>query len=265
MQLVGLAGRVAVVTGAARGLGLAAAERLACEGVHLALADPDGVALAAAARRLDGQGPRVTVHAGDPADAAAVARLAAQVQAVHGAVAFLVNVPPTPRPAAGTAPSTPPSLATIDDAVWAAVLATHLQATFLHCRALLPALEQPGGRIVNVLAPGARDEPAAQGAHLAAAAGGVIGLTRALAVELGPLGIIVNALAPGEIAAPRERGWQRPPLALAEQAQRLAQTPLGRVGRPAEVASLVALLLSDAGGYISGAIIDVNGGRYLAP
>ena len=121
------------------------------------------------------------------------------------------------------------------------------------------------GRIVNFTSIAARRGSDRVGVHYAAAKGGVIGLTKTLALELGPHGIRVNAIAPGYINTERMEAaaWGR--TTPGQHQALLGAIPLGRLGRPDDVAGVVALLCSDAGGYVSGATIDVNGGLYFGP
>jgi len=121
------------------------------------------------------------------------------------------------------------------------------------------------GRIVNFASIASRRGSTRVGAHYAAAKGGIIGLTKTLALELGPHGVTVNAIAPGFIKTERIAqalwGHDSP----AAEAAFIASLPLRRSGKPEDIAGVVAMLCSDAGGYVSGATIDVNGGWYFGP
>jgi 3-oxoacyl-[acyl-carrier protein] reductase len=269
MHLPGLDGRVAVVTGAASGIGRAIVHRLAGEGVRVAVADVYAAGLERLTRELGAK----TVHpfVVDLTDPGAVAELAGRVGGEVGDVSFLVNVaggpvapslqdPLPPLPAGARA------IEEIDDGSWARILAVNLTTAFLVCRAFVPAMKaRRAGRIVNFASIAARRGSDRVGVHYAAAKGGVIGLTKTLALELGPHGITVNAIAPGYINTERLEAavWGRQ--APGQHAALLAGIPLRRLGRPDDVAGVVALLCSDAGGYVSGATLDVNGGLYFGP
>ena len=153
----------------------------------------------------------------------------------------------------------------MDEKQWSAVIAANLTTAFLVCREFAPRMKASRfGRIVNFTSIAARRGSDRVGVHYAAAKGGIIGLTKTLALELGPFGITVNAIAPGFIKTRAHRGGglglQSP------EAQRLHPAlPLRRAGKPEDIAGVVAMLCSDAGGYVSGATIDVNGGWYFGP
>jgi 3-oxoacyl-[acyl-carrier protein] reductase len=270
MQLTGLAGRVAVVTGAASGIGQAVVRRLAAERVRLAVVDIYESGLDRLCGEL-GEAAAPEPFVADLTDPLEVADVAKRVLGEVGNASFLVNVAggpvapshenPLPRLPGRAFP-----IEEIDDVDWTRILATNLTTAFLVCRAFVPALKaQRFGRIVNFTSIAARRGSDRVGVHYAAAKGGVIGLTKTLALELGPHGITVNAIAPGFINTERMEAaaWGR---RTPEQHQALlAAIPLGRLGRPDDVAGIVALLCSDQGGYVSGATIDVNGGLYFGP
>jgi 3-oxoacyl-[acyl-carrier protein] reductase len=269
MRLTGLTGRVAVVTGAASGIGQAIVRRLVEEGVRLAVVDvyEDGL------DRLSRELPDAALapYVADLADPLEVMDLAKRVLGEVGNVSFLVNVAGGPVAPSHEDPLPPlqsraSPIEEIDDVDWARILATNLTTAFLVCRAFVPALKARGfGRIVNFTSIAARRGSDRVGVHYAAAKGGVIGLTKTLALELGPHNITVNAIAPGFINTERMAavswGRQEPD----QERALLAAIPLGRLGRPEDIAGIVALLCSDAGGYVSGATIDVNGGLYFGP
>lgn len=252
MPLKGLAGKRALVTGAASGIGQAVTKRLAGENVEVFATDIHKVAGAIVA---------------DLTDANDVEKLIAQV----GTPDFLVNV--AGGPVAPTRANTLPDLPThsaaledIDERQWAAVLAANLTSAFLVCREFAPRMKaKKGGRIINFTSIAARRGSDRVGVHYAAAKGGIIGLTKTLALELGPFGITVNAIAPGYIKTERiaRASWG---MQSAEAERMFVQSlPLRRAGKPEDIAGVVAMLCSDAGAYVSGATIDVNGGWYFGP
>jgi NAD(P)-dependent dehydrogenase (short-subunit alcohol dehydrogenase family) len=248
MPLGGLAGRRALVTGAASGIGQAVLERLKREGVEAFGADIH------AAPGLLGA---------DLTDPDELEKLAGRV----GAIDFLVNVAggpvaPTRSQTLPPLPSESLKLEDVDEAQWHGVIAANLTTAFLACREFAPRMKARGfGRIVNFASIAARRGSDRVGVHYAAAKGGVIGLTKTLALELGPHNVTVNAIAPGFIKTPRitEANWGNASEAF------IQALPLRRAGEPDDIAGVVAILCSDAGGYVSGATIDVNGGWYFGP
>lgn len=247
MPLEGLKGRRALVTGAASGIGSSIVRRLEAEGVEVVATDihPDGDVIVA-----------------DLTDADDVERLSAQA----GAPDFLINVAggPAAPTRADTLPPIPGAMALedLDLKEWNSVIAANLTTAFLVCREFAPRMKaRRFGRIVNFSSIAARRGSDRVGAHYAAAKGGIIGLTKTLALELGPFGITVNAIAPGFIKTPR--------IAAADwgdaSATFIDTLPLKRAGEPRDIAGVVAMLCSDAGGYVCGATIDVNGGWYFGP
>jgi len=247
MPLEGLKGRRALVTGAASGIGSSIVQRLKDEGVDVVATDihPAGDLIAA-----------------DLTDADDVERLAAQA----GTPDFLVNV--AGGPAAPTRAQTLPpipgaaALEDLDLKTWNSVIAANLTTAFLVCREFAPRMKaRRFGRIINFSSIAARRGSDRVGAHYAAAKGGIIGLTKTLALELGPFGITVNAIAPGFIKTPRiaAADWGN------ASATFLDALPLKRAGAPGDIAGVVAMLCSEAGGYVCGATIDVNGGWYFGP
>ena len=145
----------------------------------------------------------------------------------------------------------------IDLDEWDDVLATNLRGTYLGCRVVGAALRERGGggRIVNLASDAAFAASGASGAHYAASKAGVVAVTHRAATALAPHGVTVNAVAPAAIDGPLAQSVLRERLA-----EKLAEIPVGRLGRPEEVAALVSFLLSDDAAYITGATLDVNGG-----
>jgi len=252
MPLKGLKGRRALVTGAASGIGQAVLSRLTKEGVETFGSDihPAGGLLVA-----------------DLTDADRVENLAGKV----GAIDFLVNVAggpvaPTRENTLPELPSGPLRLEDVDEKQWSRVIAVNLTTAFLVCREFAPRMKaRRFGRIVNFASIAARRGSDRVGVHYAAAKGGIIGLTKTLALELGPHNVTVNAIAPGFIRTERiaQASWGHKN-AEAENAF-LQSLPLRRAGKPDDIAGVVAMLCSEAGGYVSGATIDVNGGWYFGP
>jgi 3-oxoacyl-[acyl-carrier protein] reductase len=236
------------VTGAASGIGRAVLERLKAEAVEVSgtdIHDAYGVIVA------------------DLTDSDEVERLAGEV----GAVDFLVNV--AGGPVAPTREDTLPELSRssmlleeVSEEQWSRVIAANLTTAFLACREFAPRMKaRRFGRIVNFASIAARRGSDRVGVHYAAAKGGIIGLTKTLALELGPHNVTVNAIAPGFIKTPRieEAGWGNATAAFIDA------LPLRRAGKPQDIAGVVAMLCSEAGGYVCGATIDVNGGWYFGP
>jgi 2-dehydro-3-deoxy-L-rhamnonate dehydrogenase (NAD+) len=214
-----------VVTGGARGIGLVTAERLRRDGVQVITVD-----LAGADRQLD-----VT-------DSAAVAGFAAEV----GDIDILVNC-------AGILGSARP-LWEIDDEEWDRVFRVNVVGTFAMCRAFVPGMRRRGwGRIVN-LASMAAKAGNANSSHYSASKAAVITLTRSLAKEVARDGIIANSVAPALIETPLVEGR-------ASNDEALSWIPMGRAGKPEEVAELIAWLASDAVSFSTGAVYDISGGR----
>src|SRR6185295_2193870 len=149
---------------------------------------------------------------------------------------------------------------------WHGVLAANLTTAFLACREFAPRMKaRKSGRIVNFASNAARRGSSRVGVHYAAAKGGIIGLTKTLALELGAHNVTVNAIAPGYIKTERiaQAAWGHDSPS-AERAF-IEALPLRRAGKPDDIAGVVAMLCSDAGGYVSGATVDVNGGWYFGP
>ena len=252
MPLKGLAGRRALVTGAASGIGQAVLDRLIKEDVQ--------------ARGTDIH-PAAGLLVADLTDAREVKKLAGEV----GGVDFLVNVAggPVAPSRVDTLPDLPKqslALEEVSDEAWTRVLAANLTTAFLVCREFAPRMKaRRFGRIVNFTSIAARRGSDRVGVHYAAAKGGIIGLTKTLALELGPHNVTVNAVAPGFIKTERiaKSSWGMPS-PQAEQAF-VSALPLRRAGKPDDIAGVVAILCSDAGSYVSGATVDVNGGWYFGP
>jgi NAD(P)-dependent dehydrogenase (short-subunit alcohol dehydrogenase family) len=244
-------GRVAIVTGAGRGIGRAIAERFASDGAAVAVADLDDAAASDTVRAIEAVGgSALAIHA-DVTRPDDVAALAAATTDRFGRIDILVNN-------AGILRST--RAAEVGPEEWHLVIDANLTGSFLCARAAYPALRDSGhGRIVNLASMAGRATSTLGGVHYTTAKAGVLGLTRHLAREWARDGITVNAISPGIVDTPMARGATD----AARMADVLASIPLGRLADPAEIAALVAFLASDEAAYITGANVDIHGGELI--
>ena len=241
-------GRVAVVTGAASGLGQATAHLIASEGGNVAALDisEDGAQLTVDEIKAAG-GNAIAVRT-DVSDPESVSTSMKEVVAQLGPPNTVCNV-------AGIGKFAHTVDASFDD--WQRILAVNLTGTFLMCQAALPYLLENGGNIVNVASTaGVMGQP--YSAAYCASKGGVVLLTKSLAVEYLERGVRVNAIAPGGIDTPMMGNFDPPPDA-SRRLMATLMTPMGFV-KPQQVAKVIAFLASDDGDYMTGAIVSVDGG-----
>lgn len=242
-------GDTALVTGAGRGIGRAIALRLGAAGMTVigtatTPAGAEAIGAAFEARSIRGRGMTADVGSDESA-----AELVAAVEAEHGAPFVLVNNAGVTRDNL---------LMRMKPEEWETVLNTNLGSMYRLCRACLRGMTRARrGRILNISSVvGASGNPGQT--NYAASKAGIEGFTRSLAREIGSRGVTVNAVAPGFIDTDMTRALSEP-----QREALLARIPLGRLGRPEEVAEVVAFLASEAGGYITGETVHVNGGMYM--
>ena len=266
-------GKVALVTGAASGIGRATAELLAEEGAHVVVADlNDAGAKETVAGLRDGRGEAAVL---DVADSAAVDAVVAGIDGTHGRLDVLVNVAGVPWGAPGEnerwsetmlamagelASGAPPTtrwdmMTHITDESLNRMLAVHVCGTFYTIRAAIPLMRRGGGGAVVNISSGAGQIGMAGAVPYSAAKAGILGLTKSAAGELGGHGIRVNAICPGAIDTPMAAL-----LPDEFKVMSVAQLPIARIGTPAEVARAVAFLASDDASYVTGQTLGVNGG-----
>lgn len=244
--------RVALITGGAGAVGAATARMLARDGFALVLADLDGNRVEAVAEEIRRAcGSEVAALGIDIVAPESPARLIASVTERFGRLDCLVNN------AGRTGAS---KINALDVEEWDAVLRVNLTAPMLLCREAVPLMRANGGSIVNVAS---RVYLSGTGVGYTSSKSGLIGLTRTLAVQLGPHGIRVNAVAPSFLNSPFNKKIVAENSGLAEAFRKI--TPLGRVGTPDDVAGAIAFLASDRASFITGDVLHVCGGAQLAP
>ena len=250
---MGTMGRVAVVTGAASGMGLAIARHLAARGHRVGLVDLQGDAALRAAEDLRKTGAAAIAAEADVTDREAVDAALERLRAELGPIEIMVT-------SAGLDSFEPFTDITIES--WKRVLDVNLTGTF-HClQAAAPdMIKARWGRMVTISSSSAQSG-AVRMAHYVASKGGVIGLTKALALELAPHGITVNTIPPGVIDTPMSRRAEGAG-DLPKIEKIAARIPVGRAGTPEDIAAVCGFLCSEAAGYITGQVIGVNGGMVL--
>jgi NAD(P)-dependent dehydrogenase (short-subunit alcohol dehydrogenase family) len=247
----GLTHRNAIITGAGSGIGAEIARLFGAEGARVALLDRDGAAVAAVAAGLQDAGVDAIAHTMEVTDPPGVAAAFARcLEHFGGAVHVLVNN-------AGVA-----EFASVEESsleAWARIMAVNATGPFLCSQAVLPAMRAQGGAIIHIASIAGLIGIPRMAAYCASKAA-VIGLTRQMAVDYTPLGIRVNCLCPGRVA---ETAIDRRIMEMdtpAATAAKLAKYPMGRFGRPEEIAQAALFLASDAASYVSGAVLPIDGG-----
>ena len=243
-----LAERAALVTGAARGIGQAIALRLAAEGAAVALLDVRDAGEAAQSIRAGG-GKALCFHA-DVTDPAAVEAVVAETVRAWGSVDILVNN--AGIIARGT-------LLELTPEIWKRVLDVNVNGAFNCCKAVVPHMIRQGfGRILNITSVAGKTGDVTAAPVYGTSKGALNALTRSLARQLAPHGITVNAIAPHAIQTDMSAEWSAE-----KRAEILRGIPLGRLGKPEEVAAAAAFLASGEAGFITGEVLDLNGGFFM--
>jgi 2-hydroxycyclohexanecarboxyl-CoA dehydrogenase len=244
--------RTAVVTGGASGIGLAIAERLARDGLKVAIFDREAGAAAEAAAKIAADGGTAIGVPVDVTDRAAIDAGVERVRAELSVPTVLVNN-------AGIDGFSP--FLKLDEETWNRILDINLTGTFRCCQAVIPGMVDAGwGRIVNI------SSSSAQGGqqfmtHYVASKAGMIGLTKSLALEFGPQGITVNTIPPGFIDTPMLRRTADKGRLGNTVEHHESLTPVRRVGRPEDIAAMCSFLVRDEASYVTGQVLGVNGGR----
>ncbi|MDO8300685.1 SDR family NAD(P)-dependent oxidoreductase [Lacisediminimonas sp.] len=247
---LGLQGKVAIITGGARGIGLAHARALGREGAIIVINELDAKAAAQAVEELARDDILAVSCLGDAADEALVVETVAQVAQRFGRIDILVN-----NAGIGVKPAYP--VENMPAQAWDQMIHVHMKSTFLWSREVIPHMKAGGfGRIVNTSSMNFTGGGRPGVAHYAAAKAGILGFTQTLSKEVGPFGITANAIAPGYVETDLIAQFSD------EMRHRLtSQNPVGRTCQPSEVAALVAFLCSSQAGFINGEHVCIDGGR----
>ena len=243
-----LQGRATVVTGGGSGIGRAIAIRLAEDTAKVAIWDVNGEGAEGTARMIRDAGGEAIAITADCSDKAAIQRAAAETRAAFGPILILVNN-------AGIAPFT--SFLETEDDLFDTVIRINLRGPWLMTKEILPDMIAAGwGRVVNITSSSVQTGSPMQG-HYVSSKGGLMGMTKALALEHAAMGVTFNMVPPGFIDTPMLRGAPIDADAFA------ATLPMKRIGQPEDIAAAVAYLASEEASYITGQTISTNGGRYM--
>jgi len=248
-----LNGKVALVTGSSSGIGRAAAEALAANGARVAINFHHNEAGAEAARaKIVADGGKAIIVQADVTNSSQVQSLVEQTVSEFGPIDILVNN-------AGSLIERLKILELTEER-WDEVIDLNLKSAFLCAKAVAASMmERKTGAIINVSSIAGRNGGALGSIHYSAAKGGVITFTKGLAKELAPFNVRVNAISPGVIDTPYHEQFSSPEM----MKTYAGMIPLGRVGTPAEVGSVICFLASDAAGYLAGETIEINGGMFM--
>jgi NAD(P)-dependent dehydrogenase (short-subunit alcohol dehydrogenase family) len=255
---VKLKGSVACITGSARGLGLAMAEDMAKEGAVVIINDMDEASVQSAVESLTCKGFEAYGFIADVADKKQVVQMIEEIVKTYDRIDILVNN-------AGGSLRTPKKLEEIEEDHWDLVLNVNLKGTFLCSQAAVAHMKRlGGGKIINVASIGGRTASIVTGVAYAAAKGGIISFTRRLAKEVGPHNIQVNAIAPGLVISGErmQQTWDQ--MNAEEQTSVLDDIPLRKLSSLEDQAKVVTFLASSDSNYMTGTVLDVNGGRFMA-
>jgi 3-oxoacyl-[acyl-carrier protein] reductase len=244
------AGRTALVTGAGSGIGAAIATHLAARGANVAVNDIDPAAAERTVAAIAAAGGIAGAFTADVTSEPEVRSMCRRIVETFGALDILVNN-------AGVLSTTPTGELTVD--AWERTLAVNLTGAFNCCRAVLPAMQQRRyGKIINIASLAGESGGISVGADYAASKGGLLALTRKLALEVAAFAINVNAIAPGTTSTPMVDAMPEE-----DRVNLLAKIPLGRFATPADIAHAACFLAGDESSFITGATLDVNGGLLM--
>ncbi len=246
-------GRTAVVTGGGSGIGRAIANRLAEDGFATAVLDLNAGAAEMVAAEARAKGHEAVAFGGvDVSDRAQVNAAIQSIRETLGPVLVLVN---------NAGRTGFKEFMKISDESWDGILAVNLNGPFYCCQAVIPDMVEAGwGRIVNISSSSAQSGQQYM-THYVASKAGLIGLTKSLALELGPQGITVNTVPPGFVDTPMLRGSEKRGLLGGTVDHHAELTPVRRAGKPEDIAAACSFLISEEAGYITGQVLGVNGGR----
>jgi 3-oxoacyl-[acyl-carrier protein] reductase len=249
MSHILLAGKTAIITGAARGIGFEIGRALAQAGAQVGLVDVNQTEVEQAVATLEKEGCLALALHADVSDETQVKNIFEQASRRWERVDILVNN-------AGICPMTP--LLEITAAEWDRVMAINLRGVFMCCQAVLPVMRrQRSGKIINIASSAGQMGGIAVGVHYSASKAGILGLTKSLARILAP-DIQVNAVSPGTTESEMTRGWED-----VSVQNIIRQIPAGRLGRPSDTAAVVLFLASEQASFITGQTINVNGGLLM--
>jgi NAD(P)-dependent dehydrogenase (short-subunit alcohol dehydrogenase family) len=251
-----LKNKICVITGASKGLGRSISLAFSREGAKIAINGRNHIDLKSLFNEITHSGNEAIIINGDVRKSNDVNQMTEVIIEKFGRIDVLVNN-------AGGAMFTNHIFLEVTEEEWDKVIDTNLKGAFLSCKAVVPyMIKQGGGKIINMSSLAGRSSGRLAGVQYSSAKAGLQGLTRHLARELGPHNITVNAIAPGIVFSDRVRNLYESKTK-EDQLKMLEGTPLGRMGKPEEIAEVAIFLASGKSSYINGATIDVNGGAFM--